>query len=872
MKRRSFVCLLIGVFALLPAFGLADEGAKPAAKPAEMTFVTTSAHCDWTWGHSRAWHEDRYAQIIHDVLILMRENPRYVWQLENENEELAPFLKKAAQQWPGMIDEFWRRVREGRIEVIVAIANPRLTEVYPETLVRNLVLGKQYFGRHAPGIEQKVFNAVDVMCGCSQIPQILSLADYRYFMFSRPCAKKVAFWRTGLDGTRMLSVCQHYSYEGPAVKGLRLQSVSGDDMLPSPQLARQALAWDPKEKVLSTSVRYLEELERRGGPDLHLKGVLDSLECPCEASVHGNHNLYCLNNRNEDLLLAVEKAQVMALAAGAWSAKPDMDQAWHNLLSCTGHAILYCWKHDYEERLQKARQTRENGQQALQEALSALARSIRFRAGLGSPLVVWNGHGWPVSGPVEVVLEGDPGTMCLRDASGREIPLQRIESEAFGLDPRRAGFAFLAQAVPACGYKTFYLSRRDRRPTQPASAAGLKPIENEYFRIEMQPDGKLKVFNKTRRTVLGAPKLGGLGDIVFYDAPKPTTWQLNGPLEPRHSWEPQPKEFRLQQGTVFASLVAKGTFGPHVVTREVRLWHASRRIEYLVEIDAADGNGVFAIRFPTGLSGRLVAGIPFGVEPREHFEREPFRGEYFVQGYPDTYYATRWTDNSTADFGYTFICPPGMPTGYMYKAAEQSMEFMLLRVRPQPTGAWGQVHPYMQGKGRHTWRCALVPHLKTWREAAVYRDALESHVPLVACDGARILTAGLSAPAKIPAGQHQSPHATSSPTAALDDSHSFLEVTPANVVLSSLRLVEPAAASQPTRGNQKPEREIRLYETTGAAAEVVLRLDRPVGQVRETNFLGEPAHDLGKIEVAGKEIRFTIQPWKIATLRVRTGE
>jgi hypothetical protein len=147
--------IALGLAVAVGLLGGLGVGAEPPGKRddhSKLTVVTTSAHCDWTWGHSRAWHEERYAQILHDVLLLMRQYPGYVWQLENENEELAPFLKKAAKQWPGMIDEFWQRVREGRIEVIVAISDPRLTEVYPETIVRNMVLGKEYFRRHAPGI------------------------------------------------------------------------------------------------------------------------------------------------------------------------------------------------------------------------------------------------------------------------------------------------------------------------------------------------------------------------------------------------------------------------------------------------------------------------------------------------------------------------------------------------------------------------------------------------------------------------------------------------------------------------------------------------------------------------------------------------
>ena len=44
---------------------------------------------------------------------------------------------------------------------------------------------------------------------------------------------------------------------------------------------------------------------------------------------------------------------------------------------------------------------------------------------------------------------------------------------------------------------------------------------------------------------------------------------------------------------------------------------------------------------------------------------------------------------SIADFGYTFACPAGSPTGYSYKAADHALEFMLLRVRPMPASPRG---------------------------------------------------------------------------------------------------------------------------------------------------------------------------------------
>ena len=240
-------------------------------KEPKLTVVNVSSHCDWCWGHTRLWHEERYAQIIRRVLLLMRDHPHYVWLLETENEELRPFLERAKRQWPELIGEFWQRIREGRIEVIVGLSNPRLTEVYPETLVRNLVLGKEYFRRHAPGVAQKVYNAVDLMCGPSQMPQILAKAEYQYFMFSRPAGPQVVFWRKGLDGTRMLSARCFYGYDlmgryGRPVPGFLpvpvwREAIGGDDVLPDPKLPQIAAGWDRHKKLLATNTCYFEEVQ-----------------------------------------------------------------------------------------------------------------------------------------------------------------------------------------------------------------------------------------------------------------------------------------------------------------------------------------------------------------------------------------------------------------------------------------------------------------------------------------------------------------------------------------------------------------------------------------------------------------------------------
>ena len=131
MKRPLAVCLTTILAFVAAKTVKAAEADKPAPEP-KLAIVNVSSHCDWTWKHSRAWHEERYAETIRQVLLLMRKHPNYVWQIENENEQLAPFLKKARKQWPELVDEFWEQVSAVG-EQVSGGQNPETQDLKPGT-------------------------------------------------------------------------------------------------------------------------------------------------------------------------------------------------------------------------------------------------------------------------------------------------------------------------------------------------------------------------------------------------------------------------------------------------------------------------------------------------------------------------------------------------------------------------------------------------------------------------------------------------------------------------------------------------------------------------------------------------------------------
>ena len=54
---------------MVSSLGTHAVGSPPFEPP--LTLVNVSSHCDWSWGHTRAWHEERYAEIIRQVLLIM---------------------------------------------------------------------------------------------------------------------------------------------------------------------------------------------------------------------------------------------------------------------------------------------------------------------------------------------------------------------------------------------------------------------------------------------------------------------------------------------------------------------------------------------------------------------------------------------------------------------------------------------------------------------------------------------------------------------------------------------------------------------------------------------------------------------------------
>lgn len=676
------------------------------------------------------------------------------------------------------------------------------------------------------------------MPGCSQMPQICKLAGYSYFMFTRPMGRQVVFQWRGLDGMPLLSSRSGYSIGHdlsgitPACARLRRVPVErvmigSDDVIPEERLAREASTWDPVKKRISSITAYFKAVEQHKDRIDTVGPILDSLCTFSTAGLQGAHNLYLRNNQLEDLLLCAESLQLFTSMVGEKHNPQEMEPFWQRFFENTGHAMCHLFADDFRRRFNAITRNRKRLATFIARKLDQLGAAATPGETRGRPVIVANRLGWPRSGTVSLPVPH--GNYEVLDQAGIPLPAE--------FDGKRT-LTFLTTNVPSTGYTTFYLRKTIASQLMPQLVANSSRIENDVLLIDCAPDGRLTIQDKESGCTLGQGRHGGIGDVVFRPAAPPQGgWMLLGPFGEAEACTWEPGSIRSMSSPVRQVLAATGRIRNSVITRTAYLHPSSRRIDFSVLIDSRDRqDGVFRFSMPFDHSGELTAGIPFGAEQRSGFDRELFREEFFVRGYPNGYHACRWTDYSWAGYGVTFVCPHGCFTGYEFDPTAKTLEFTLLRTRSTNETAGGTGPDAMYGQGLHEFTAALVPHTGTWCKAHTFRNALELHNPLVA---------------KMAPIQSR-PLVNRAPT-----EQAFISVNAPNVVLSSARVVNES------------ECEVRLYEACGQAADVTMELIKIPMAATAVNFMGQPLVTPKPITVAGTRLHFSIAPWEIMTCRLR---
>lgn len=564
----------------LPRVAPGDQRAATGTAPSTAAvrfWVVPHTHWDREWYLPFQVIRLRLVRMVDELLDTLEADLSFSsFTLDGQAVVLEDYLAARPESEARLV----RLIQDGRIRIGPSYVLPDEYLAGQESLVRNLLLGRQVCRRY--GRETPVAYYPDTFGHVAQMPQIVRGFGMDSFVFWRGLGDDsdrlgVAFRWRGPDGSEVLAVRQIDGYGALDDLGRWARGVRSDDPdrrmelalrrlrelheIAAPYLERSgtvdllagngtdhqrvqadlpallagsSFAWPEAEFRIAGLDEYVEAIrhcwshlevfegEMCGGRDAAVLRGVNSTRMP-------------LKQRNEAVeraLLEAEIASALAYLAGAPYPTQDLRMAWFHLLRNHPHdSICGCsvdevhrdmaWRFDAAEhialRLRREALWRLAGGEAIW--------SYRERSSDGYTAV--NLLPWRRRGLVRLPVPEELARSRELRAEGPagDVPAQVVR-ETNGLT------ALVSAEVPGFGGTPLRL-RAGRQEAEGARLVGDRAIENEHYRVEVLPDGTLDVLHKpSGRRLVGAHRFEDEADrgdeYNFCPVEGDTAWDSRG--------------------------------------------------------------------------------------------------------------------------------------------------------------------------------------------------------------------------------------------------------------------------------------------------------------------------------------------------------
>ncbi|MFH0796524.1 MAG: glycoside hydrolase family 38 C-terminal domain-containing protein [Candidatus Omnitrophota bacterium] len=824
-------------------------------------FVVPYCHADWAWTHTRLWHEKRYDLVFNEVLDLIKKHPEFRWYLDNYICELKPFLKYS----PERIPELKRRIEEGKVGVCGGFANVRTNMVGEETFIRNLILGRERFQELFPGVDLSVHaDTVDVAVGHPQLPQILTLAGYKYFRFWRPfaalSAKKVPLefvWR-GLDGSKIITSRGSYSglgYHKAIFKnfqkevdyaaelsptGVRWLSQGTDDCRPlrTPYTDFEIPVfelfpeWRKKRGgsiSFGTPLEYFQAIEKERMPEV--SGTLDPCDVCYNAAFGGSRGLWRLRSEIDRSLREAE----------TWSgiARNDtlFQNLWEKLFIVCSHATQWLFQNDFDEIYSLAINTKYHAEQIRDTAIQRLSQEVSFPE--DTVCLVFNHLPFATRRQVSFLIASPvklPGSFKLKDGRGKEIPCQ--------VSDRLCGFEaeVLAEVdLPAVGYNIVRMvpgkraSGREKDETKAWKQANGIGLENRSLRLKFQAQELVRVEEKIIGNSYTASSGISFGQPILFEV-DPSGILHVGKIRKRS----QPEWFSgrvVTEGPLRSTYRREGKSGHHPISQDISIFTDRPLVEFKTRIDWQGMDGFLALFNPLPFkNGKIFGDIPFGVEEKK-IDAEPYgdmpglNWDNIERLRTGMFFAKSFVDYTDGFKGMALISKDG-DRYFLFDRETLSLGQILVNGILDQSGWEKYVNYQRKAIGEHTFTDYLYFHSGDWKKGKVYQEAevIRSEPSVIYSGGSNQKT-----------NKRYLPY------------HSFLTLKPDNLILTAFYREDDHFIC-------------RFYETGGRASQGRLTLPFLARRAIPINLLGEEVK--GRVEVKKRVVNLRVRPWQVLTLKI----
>ncbi|KAI9490397.1 galactose mutarotase-like domain-containing protein [Zychaea mexicana] len=601
-----------------------------------------------------------------------------------------------------------------------------------ESLCRQFLLGQRFYEEHF-GKRCKIFWLPDSFGYASQLPQLMHLADMKYFFTQKLSWNNVnkfpftTFWWVGLDGTKALThMAPSETYNAQCTPEELIRTVrnhrdkeysntsllvygngdgGGGPLASMIERLRRMKNVDGLPKVeMGAPSDFYEKLERETPV---LATWTGEMYFELHRGIFTTHALCKKFNRSCELLLRdVEILATMAHIVDTENfeyPKAELDQFWkmigliqfHDVMSGSAIEMVYddCLQM-YAKVDMLAKQTR-----------GVLIEKLLDLDGTSIPegkqaLAVLNTLAWPRREVIEVPLD-------------ERLPTMRQYS-AFG----RTGYA-LVENVPPLGVKGFnFVEEPDYEPVKVSTDRNNNIVmENIYIRATFDKSGHLigLTDKKLDRPLIRPDERGNVfrmyEDIpLFWDA-----WDVEiYHLEKSRVVEEGSVQL-LEQGPLRAALLVEKRISDTSRLRQIVVMTAiSRRIDFETEVDWNENRQFLKVEFAWDImADKVTYETQYGTVQRPtHYNTSWDSAKFEVAGH-------KFADISEYGYGVALL----NDCKYGYAAHKNVVRLSLIRSPKAPDSNCDI--------GHHVFKYAIYPHEGHFMQSDVVREGYNFNVPLL---------------------------------------------------------------------------------------------------------------------------------------------
>ena len=788
-------------------------------------------HIDVAWWWTVAQTEEKTCRSFSTVLRLMEQYPNYKFM--SSQPQLYAFLKA---RYPELFEQIKARVAEGRWEPEGGMwveADCNLTS--GESLVRQFIYGKRFF-KDEFGVDNRVLWLPDVFGYSGALPQIMKQCGIDYFMTTKLAWNQINkipydtfLWR-GIDGTEVLThlvttldlgqdPTKNFftTYNGQlhpdAIMGgwqrYQQKDINNDILI---SYGYGDGGGGPTRDMLETSIRMEKGIE--GIPKVRQAFARTFFDELAER-VEGNRRLPTWEG---ELYFEYHRGTLTSMARNKrGNRKSELGMMDLELLSVLA-ADKVAYPKEEMDALWRVILINQFHDILPGSAIHEVYEVTRGEyASIAEKIAAMKAERLAALTPA-----GEGVTVFNTTGFARNdvVTLPGVQAEALADETGRTypvqqtadGAVGYLEKLPAKGRRGFAKAAAQAVEAPFALSADGHTLETPFYTVRFDENGQIAaMFDKdARREVFKAGQAGNALRVfedkpIYYD-----NWDIDNYYTEKFWDVTDVKDFTwTENGPVRATLHIERSFSKSTICQDIHFYANLRRVDFVTTVDWKEHQHLLKVFFPADVhTDQATFEIQYGNLTRKtHSNTSWDRARFESCG-------QKWCDVSEGHYGVSVL--NDCKYGHSVKDGCIGLTLIKSGIEPNP----------VTDQEVHTFTYALYPHQEGWQAGGTVPQAYFLNQPALA-------VAGGSAGAGV----------------------SLAGVDVPNVVLETVKQAEDGDGVI-----------LRLYECENAKTPVTLTWNKPFAAAEADNCIEEKT---GDVEVSGNQIRFTIKPYEVKTIRIR---